>query len=82
MKVSAEWLAMLDEARGGETRSGFVRRVMEGALGGASVEAVAGTVEARQAVRAVPAAPVTSPRAAGGARVHGSPALERFGGKS
>ena len=60
MKVSAEWLAMLDEARGGETRSGFVRRVMEGALGGTPVEAVAGTVEARQAVRAVPAAPVTS----------------------
>lgn len=57
MKVSGEWLAVVDLARGSETRSGFVRRLVEGALGGAPVEAVAGTQEARQAVRAVAARP-------------------------
>ena len=65
MRVSGEWLEMLDLARGEETRSAFVRRLVEGALGGAPVEAVAGTQGARQAVRAVapvsrPAGPVSS----------------------
>ena len=70
MRVAKEWLAMVDLARGGETRGGFVKRVVEGALGGEVAPVVLpgpGLDEADQRrVRA------------GLAPLGRSPALERF----
>lgn len=82
MRVTDEWLAMVDGRRGGETRGAFVKGLVEGALGGSdggtlAAGPVAGVVKG---VRPRPAPAVT--RAAGGSRVHSSPALERFGRKS
>ena len=61
MRVSAEWLAMVDGARGGESRGGFVKRVMEGALGGYEPVPESARVVplAKAALEAVPAARVT-----------------------
>jgi len=72
MRVSPEWLAMLDGARGGETRSGFLKRLVEGALGGTSEAGPAGPVTS---VSPKPVDHVTAPAF----NVQRSPAERRFG---
>ena len=53
MRVSEDWLRMLDLARGEESRGGFEKRLVEGAHGGVVAE------DAPASARAVPAARVT-----------------------
>ena len=73
MRVSKEWLAMVDLARGGETRGGFVKRVVEGALGGIPV------VEVGEVVPGPGLDEADQRRVrAGLAPLGRSPALERF----
>ncbi len=82
MRVSEEWLRMIDLARGEETRGGFVRRVMEGALGGLAVEDVADRARAVVEPVVLPGPGLSDADrrrvAAGLAPLSRSPALERF----
>ena len=77
MRVAKEWLAMVDLARGGETRGGFVKRVVEGALGGIPVVEVE---EVAPVVLPGPGLDEADQRRvrAGLAPLGRSPALERF----
>ena len=82
MRVSEDWLRMIDLARGRETRGGFVKRVMEGALGGVVPEYAPPSAQAVPAARLVagPGLDEADQRRlrAGLAPLGRSPALERF----
>lgn len=82
MRASDDWLRMIDLARGGESRGGFVRRVMEGVLGGVVPEDALPSARVVPAARVVPGPGLDEADErrvrAGLAPLGRSPALERF----